>query len=186
MTYTLEDEKLVHFIFLKYFKKYFAFKDDMLQSGRLQLINKIAKFDTTKNISIITYKSLLIKTGMATFIRDYFHVFRQQNDLNTEILDIDIPRYGEFNNITLAELIEDDKTNLDSNLNLEYLYKTITKTLKNSKRSNMFKQIILEYLKDFNQVRVASKLNVKRQHVNRCVNIFRTKLKEVLIREEYL
>ena len=186
MIYTLEDEKLVHFIFLKYFKKYLSFKDDMLQSGRLQLISNIDKFDTTRNISIITYKSLLIKTGMVTFIRDYFHVLRKQNALNTQVLDINLPRYGELNNITLAEIIADDKINLDSNLNLEYLNLTIQKVLRQLKRSNMFNQIILEYLKDNNQVRVAKKLNVARQHVNRCVNTFRTKLKDTLIQEGYL
>lgn len=186
MIYTLEDEKLVHFIFHKYFKKYLRFKDDMLQSGRLQLISNINKFDTTRNISIITYKSLLIKTGMATFVRDYFHVFRQRNDLNTQVLDINIPRYGEFNNISLAELIEDNKINLDSNLNLEYINLTTQKVLKNMNKSDKFNQIILEYLKDFNQKRVAKKLNVCRQHVSKCVNIFRDKLRERLIREEYL
>ena len=186
MIYTADDEKLVHFIFHKYFKKYLRFKDDMLQAGRLQLISNINKFNTTRNISIITYKSLLIKTGMATFIRDYFHVFRKQNALNTQILDIDLPRYGELNNITLAEIIADDKINLDSNLNLEYINLTIQKVLKKMNKSDKFNQIILEYIKDNNQVRVAKKLNVVRQHVNHCVNIFRDKLKDTLIKEEYL
>ena len=184
MQYTYEDERLVYFVYYKYFKKYSRYKDDLLQAGRLQLISKKSQYELKRNIKESTYKVTLIKTGMQSFIKKQFHTWRAKNELNTKVLDYNAPSNKDCD-ILISETIKDDKVDLDSRLNYEYLLSACFQVLNNLTRGQRFNKVIIEYLKDNNQKIVAKRLNISHQYVSKCVSVFRQALKEKLIREEY-
>lgn len=95
-----DNQLLVPFLYNKYFKGYFRFKDDLLSSGYLGLCKACKRFDESKGFRFTTFASKCVINEMRMFLRKEFKHY------NNRIDDIDKVNEVVMDNDEMGILIE--------------------------------------------------------------------------------
>lgn len=76
-------QKLVNYLYSRYFKKYSRFRDDLISSGYIGFYKALKKYDADKSVKFSTYVSACIVNEMRSFLR------KEMKHYNDRIDDID-------------------------------------------------------------------------------------------------
>lgn len=143
-----ENIKLVYYVYHNYYKKYYTWKDDLIQVGLIALWNACQKFNDTKNIKFSTYATKSIKNAML------FYIKKEQKVLN---------------NI--------DYTDDDNWLNSKKQEKSYTRLLYPKKEFTIFESKMVKlYADGYSYGEVAEQLGVSRQYIASRLKKLKTKV----------
>lgn len=78
-------QKLVNYLYSRYFKKYSRFRDDLISSGYIGFYKALKKYDTDKSVKFSTFASACIVNEMRFFIRKEMKHYNDRID-NIEVV----------------------------------------------------------------------------------------------------
>lgn len=199
-----EDCRLVYFTYLKYFKGFPNYREDLIQSAFLNLCIYRDKFDSEKyNYStfVVTYAYY----GMLSFFRQ-----KRKYDNNDFFISLEKPLASDETSCLADLIVDDNMLDITAGFDLPYIEKCIANAIdyccsahykpfnemrsKNKMRiinsrkkgyNQKRKQIILEWLKIHNFTEVAKKFGLTRECMRVYCEKFKTALKNELARTGY-
>ena len=147
---------------------------DLVSVGSIGLIKAVDSYKVDKNIKLATYASRCIENEILMYLRK---VNKSINDLS---LDDSLVNDDEGNNLTLGEIIPDDKLVYDE-IELkdqkEYLLESITK-LNNREKKIMSMRYGLNGYDELTQKEVADTMNISQSYISRLEKKILNKLKK--------
>ena len=209
-----ENKKICLFVFKKYFSGYSKYKDDLIQSGLINICKYLENFNEEKS-GLITFKVICARYGMSSFLSSVFYRSKTLKGKNLR-LDINAISFETIltgtDNFKVEDSVEDIKMKdyfdnianndclrqcIDNALKQFCRYKDISlKTLSDYNSTNYVRKrkvnfnqkkydIIKYYVQCQNIVETAKKFNVSRQFVSQCKIDFAKCLKDELIKGGY-
>ncbi len=146
---------------------------DLVSVGSIGLIKAVDSYKTDKNIKLATYASRCIENEILMYLRK---INKSINDLS---LDDCLVNDDEGNNLTLGEIIPDEKQVYDE-IELkdqkEYLLDSI-QTLNNREKKIMSMRYGLNGYDELTQKEVADNLNISQSYISRLEKKILKKLK---------
>ena len=93
-------QKLVNYLYSRYFKKYSRFRDDLISSGYIGFYKALKKYDADKSVKFSTFASACIVNEMRFFIR------KEMKHYNDRIENIEVVQeiVGEETKTRLSEV----------------------------------------------------------------------------------
>ena len=157
--------------------------DDLISIGTIGLIKGIDTYEYNKNVKITTYAARCIQNEILMFYR------QNKKNLNVVSLNDAIGFDKDGNEITLMEVIKDDKTSIEeevANKNYVKLIKKYFNNLNNKEKNILIKRYGLNNKVPKTQKEIASELNISRSYVSRIEKRALTKLLRLFIKNKHL
>ena len=153
-------------------------QDDLISIGSIGLIKAINSFDNSKNIRLATYAARCIDNEILMFIRT-------SKKTKAEVfLNESIGKDKDDNEITLLDVIEQEETSIDEEIDLKFkireLYNKMKKVLKKREIDIINLRFGLNGKKPKTQHEIASMLGISRSYVSRIETKAINKLAEVI------
>ena len=157
--------------------------DDLISIGTIGLIKGIDTYEYNKKVKITTYAARCIQNEILMFYR------QNKKNLNVISLNDAISFDKDGNEITLMEVIKDDKTSIEeevTNKNYVKLIKKYFNNLNNKEKNILIKRYGLNNKVPKTQKEIASELNISRSYVSRIEKRALTKLLRLFIKNKHL
>lgn len=153
-------------------------QDDLISIGSIGLIKAINSFDNNKNIRLATYAARCIDNEILMFIRT-------NKKTKAEVfLNESIGKDKDDNEITLLDVIEQEETSIDEEIDLKFkireLYNKMKQVLKDREIDILNLRFGLNGKKPKTQHEIASMLGISRSYVSRIETKAINKLAEVI------
>ena len=153
-------------------------QDDLISIGSIGLIKAINSFDNNKNIRLATYAARCIDNEILMFIRT-------SKKTKAEVfLNESIGKDKDDNEITLLDVIEQEETSIDEEIDLKLkireLYNKMKQVLKDREIDIINLRFGLNGKKPKTQHEIASMLGISRSYVSRIETKAINKLAEVI------
>ena len=153
-------------------------QDDLISIGSIGLIKAINSFDNSKNIRLATYAARCIDNEILMFIRT-------SKKTKAEVfLNESIGKDKDDNEITLLDVIEQEETSIDEEIDLKFkikeLYNKMKQVLKDREIDILNLRFGLNGKKPKTQHEIASMLGISRSYVSRIETKAINKLAEVI------
>ena len=153
-------------------------QDDLISIGSIGLIKAINSFDNGKNIRLATYAARCIDNEILMFIRT-------SKKTKAEVfLNESIGKDKDDNEITLLDVIEQEETSIDEEIDLKFkikeLYNKMKQVLKDREIDIINLRFGLNGKKPKTQHEIASMLGISRSYVSRIETKAINKLAEVI------
>jgi len=153
-------------------------QDDLISIGSIGLIKAINSFDNSKNIRLATYAARCIDNEILMFIRT-------SKKTKAEVfLNESIGKDKDDNEITLLDVIEQEETSIDEEIDLKFkikeLYNKMKQVLKEREIDILNLRFGLNGKKPKTQHEIASILGISRSYVSRIETKAINKLAEVI------
>ncbi len=153
-------------------------QDDLISIGSIGLIKAINSFDNSKNIRLATYAARCIDNEILMFIRT-------SKKTKAEVfLNESIGKDKDDNEITLLDVIEQEETSIDEEIDLKFkikeLYNKMKQVLKKREIDIINLRFGLNGNKPKTQHEIASMLGISRSYVSRIETKAINKLAEVI------
>ena len=153
-------------------------QEDLISIGSIGLIKAINSFDSSKNIRLATYAARCIDNEILMFIRT-------SKKTKAEIyLNESIGKDKDDNEITLLDIIEQEETSIDEEIDLKFkikeLYNKMKQVLKDREIDILNLRFGLNGKKPKTQHEIASMLGISRSYVSRIETKAINKLAEVI------
>ena len=153
-------------------------QDDLISIGSIGLIKAINSFDNNKNIRLATYAARCIDNEILMFIRT-------SKKTKAEVfLNESIGKDKDDNEITLLDVIEQEETSIDEEIDLKFkikeLYNKMKQVLKDGEIDILNLRFGLNGKKPKTQHEIASMLGISRSYVSRIETKAINKLAEVI------
>ena len=153
-------------------------QDDLISIGSIGLIKAINSFDNNKNIRLATYAARCIDNEILMFIRT-------SKKTKAEVfLNESIGKDKDDNEITLLDVIEQEETSIDEEIDLKFkikeLYNKMKQVLKDREIDILNLRFGLNGKKPKTQHEIASMLGISRSYVSRIETKAINKLAEVI------
>jgi len=153
-------------------------QDDLISIGSIGLIKAINSFDNGKNIRLATYAARCIDNEILMFIRT-------SKKTKAEVfLNESIGKDKDDNEITLLDVIEQEETSIDEEIDLKFkireLYNKMKQVLKDREIDILNLRFGLNGKKPKTQHEIASMLGISRSYVSRIETKAINKLAEVI------
>lgn len=153
-------------------------QDDLISIGSIGLIKAINSFDNSKNIRLATYAARCIDNEILMFIRT-------SKKTKAEIfLNESIGKDKDDNEITLLDVIEQEETSIDEEIDLKFkireLYNKMKQVLKDREINILNLRFGLDGKNPKTQHEIASMLGISRSYVSRIETKAINKLSEVI------
>ena len=153
-------------------------QDDLISIGSIGLIKAINSFDNSKNIRLATYAARCIDNEILMFIRT-------SKKTKAEVfLNESIGKDKDDNEITLLDVIEQEETSIDDEIDLKFkireLYNKMKQVLKEREIDILNLRFGLNGKKPKTQHEIASMLGISRSYVSRIETKAINKLAEVI------
>jgi len=153
-------------------------QDDLISIGSIGLIKAINSFDNSKNIRLATYAARCIDNEILMFIRT-------SKKTKAEVfLNESIEKEKDDNEITLLDVIEQEETSIDEEIDLKFkikeLYNKMKQVLKDREIDILNLRFGLNGKKPKTQHEIASMLGISRSYVSRIETKAINKLAEVI------
>ena len=147
---------------------------DLVSVGSIGLIKAVDSYNSDKNIKLATYASRCIENEILMYLR------KMNKSINDLSLDDALVNDDEGNNLTLGEIIPDEKQVYDE-IELkdqkEYLLESITK-LNNREKKIMCMRYGLNGYDELTQKEVADTMNISQSYISRLEKKILYKLKK--------
>lgn len=190
----LQDKRLIYFTYNKFFSGSFflQYKEDMIQYAFYEMYRKNIKGKYTSEKG--TYATFIIKHSkfhMMKFLKNQKILDKN----NMPFLSLDSPVYddGEEQGSNLIEITADISSAQPNTSNFEYatLKEYIKKAISMKKvlkctNIERYNQIILLSINGNNETNIAKKFNISRQFVSQILIEFRTNLKSIILKNEFM
>ncbi|MBO4245317.1 MAG: RNA polymerase sporulation sigma factor SigK [Bacilli bacterium] len=157
--------------------------DDLISIGTIGLIKGIDTYEYNKKVKITTYAARCIQNEILMFYR------QNKKNLNVISLNDAIGFDKDGNEITLIEIIKDDKTSIEeevANKNYVKLIKKYFNNLNNKEKNILIKRYGLNNKVPKTQKEIANELNISRSYVSRIEKRALTKLLRLFIKNKHL
>ena len=153
-------------------------QDDLISIGSIGLIKAINSFDNSKNIRLATYAARCIDNEILMFIRT-------SKKTKAEVfLNESIGKDKDDNEITLLDIIEQEETSIDEEIDITFkikeLYNKMKQVLKDREIDILNLRFGLNGKKPKTQHEIASMLGISRSYVSRIETKAINKLAEVI------
>lgn len=153
-------------------------QDDLISIGSIGLIKAINSFDNSKNIRLATYAARCIDNEILMFIRT-------SKKTKAEVfLNESIGKDKDDNEITLLDVIEQEETSIDEEIDLKFkireLYNKMKQVLKDREINILNLRFGLDGQKPKTQHEIATMLGISRSYVSRIETKAINKLSEVI------
>jgi len=153
-------------------------QDDLISIGSIGLIKAINSFDNSKNIRLATYAARCIDNEILMFIRT-------SKKTKAEVfLNESIGKDKDDNEITLLDVIEQEETSIDEEIDIKFkikeLYNKMKQVLKDREIDILNLRFGLNGKKPKTQHEIASMLGISRSYVSRIETKAINKLAEVI------
>lgn len=149
----IENDKLVYEVIIHGFKTKLRIDDDLLQEGRIGLLNAIRTYDSSKNVPFAPYAYACIKNAIGMYIRHWTKL-----SSNIDILSMN---YTVLNDIRLEDVLADSKQE-QMILDIESDdYSSIDNIL-----TDREKYILKKLLDGYSQTDIAAECGVSRQYIS--------------------
>ena len=153
-------------------------QDDLISIGSIGLIKAINSFDNNKNIRLATYAARCIDNEILMFIRT-------SKKTKAEVfLNESIGKDKDDNEITLLDVIEQEESSIDEEIDLKFkikeLYNKMKQVLKDREIDIINLRFGLNGRKPKTQHEIASMLGISRSYVSRIETKAINKLAEVI------
>lgn len=153
-------------------------QDDLISIGSIGLIKAINSFDNSKNIRLATYAARCIDNEILMFIRT-------SKKTKAEVfLNESIGKDKDDNEITLLDVIEQEETSIDEEIDLKFkikeLYNKMKQVLKEREIDILNLRFGLNGKKPKTQHEIANMLGISRSYVSRIETKAINKLAEVI------
>lgn len=153
-------------------------QDDLISIGSIGLIKAINSFDNSKNIRLATYAARCIDNEILMFIRT------SKKTKSEVFLNESIGKDKDDNEITLLDVIEQEETSIDEEIDLKFkireLYNKMKQVLKDREINILNLRFGLDGKKPKTQHEIASMLGISRSYVSRIETKAINKLSEVI------
>ena len=156
--------------------------DDLISIGTIGLIKGIDTYKYNKNVKITTYAARCIQNEILMFYR------QNKKNLNIISLNDSIGFDKDGNEISLMEVIPDDKPNIIENVlknNYLSLTKKYFKHLNKKEQDILIKRYGLNNKTSKTQKEIADSLNISRSYVSRIEKRALTKLLRLFIKNKH-
>ena len=156
--------------------------DDLISIGTIGLIKGIDTYKYNKNVKITTYAARCIQNEILMFYR------QNKKNLNIISLNDSIGFDKDGNEISLMEVIPDDKPNIIENVlknNYLSLTKKYFKHLNRKEQDILIKRYGLNNKPSKTQKEIADSLNISRSYVSRIEKRALTKLLRLFIKNKH-
>ena len=153
-------------------------QDDLISIGSIGLIKAINSFDNSKNIRLATYAARCIDNEILMFIRT-------SKKTKAEVfLNESIGKDKDDNEITLLDIIEQEETSIDEEIDITFkikeLYNKMKQVLKDREIDILNLRFGLNGKKPKTQHEIACMLGISRSYVSRIETKAINKLAEVI------
>lgn len=183
----LQDLRLTHYTYKKFFKNLSRYKDDLIQCALIYLYENRDKYD--KTYTYATWAVKFSRFAMLNFLRD--EKLKDGRGKCIDFISLTAPASNENDeDRTLADIIanEDDVV---YNFDLDYLNAKIKECINQKKKvKNLdfkrYAKIINLCVTGLNYAQVAGKVGVSREYVRQVMDKFKHIFKQELIDDNYL
>lgn len=166
-----EDLRISKYTFIKNFRKYTDYEEEMIQSSLLALSKARDYVDESKG-KYSTLAFVASKRAMLHFLR------QKSKEIENKTISLSTP-IGE--NINLGDTLEEE-VDFNSSMNCAYLLDICERAIQ-SQRNKTMKKFVYDYLDGLNMSKIARKYNVSKQFVSQLITKFRRLAKNIYIQE---
>lgn len=163
-----EDQRISNWVFNKYFKKDYRFKDDLIQESLIRLWKNRAKFNEAK----CKYSTWAVKVSITSMLMFFRKEKKYYNNLS---LDYEFKR-DDGDKMNFAEFIGINEIDTDK-IDVKILFENVLKNKNEEERI-----IVDRMLKGFTQKEIAKEIGKSRASVSRKVSKFGNELKIEMVR----